>query len=42
MSYGTCRERQTFVWACETALNEYPQVMTKYFKGPLETLVRLF
>ena len=39
MSYGTCRERQTFVWACETALDEYPQVMNKYFKGPLETLV---
>jgi hypothetical protein len=39
MSYGTCRERQTFVWACETALDEYPQLMNKYFKGPLETLV---
>jgi len=32
MSKGTCRERQTFVWACESALQEYRDVMITYFK----------
>jgi len=40
MSSGTCRERQTFVWACEVAMNEYTEVMTYHFKAPLEELVK--
>jgi len=40
MSSGTCRERQTFVWACEAAMNENSDVMTLYFKAPLEDLVK--
>lgn len=40
MANGTCRERQTFVWACEVAIVEQPEVMREYFKGPLETLVK--
>uniref|UniRef100_A0A7S4K7H8 Uncharacterized protein n=1 Tax=Guillardia theta TaxID=55529 RepID=A0A7S4K7H8_GUITH len=41
LSNGTCREKQTFVWACEYALNDEPQLLNDFLKPALQRVASM-